>query len=194
MAAIFQGVLKMIHRTMAIAAACFSLLTASAFAADLTLPVEEVPIVDEAGFDWARPYVGVSVSGEFATDDSDDYFGGGVFAGVNFLAAETFLLGIEGSADAVSNGDLTYAELFVLGRAGALVTPDVLIYGIAGVGYEFQLPDGNDAATAYQLGAGIEVAVTEDVTIRGQLTGLGYFGDDSLFDYTRATVGIAFHF
>ncbi|MDB5540395.1 MAG: hypothetical protein JWQ89_2122 [Devosia sp.] len=184
----------MIHRTLALAAVSLSLLTASAYAADLTLPAEEVAVVDEAGFDWARPYVGASVSGEFSTDDSGDYFGGGVFAGVNFLASEGFLLGIEGSADIVTDGDVSYAELFVFGRAGVILTPNVLVYGIAGAGYEFDIdyPDAND--TAYQLGAGIEVAVAEDITVRGQLTGYGYFEGDDLFDYARATVGVAFHF
>lgn len=183
---------QMIRRSLAIAAA-LTLLSGSAFAADLVLPEDEAPIV-ASGFDWEGPYVGASLSGEFSLDDSEDYFGGGVFAGINFLAAESFLIGIEGTADIVSDGDYTYAELFVLGRAGVLVTPDVLLYGIGGVGYEWDIDDTSSNSTAYQLGAGIEVAVTDSVSVRGQLTGYGYFDGSELFDYARATVGVAFHF
>lgn len=120
--------------------------------------------------------------------------GGGVFAGVNFLASENVVLGIEGTAELVTNGDSTYAELFVLGRAGVLVTPDVLLYGIGGVGYEFEIDDADNNALAYQLGAGVEFAVSDAVSLRAQLTGYGAFDDDELFDYARASVGVAFHF
>lgn len=186
------GVHKMILRSL-VAAAGLSLLAGAAFAADLTIPADEVPVIDN-GFDWEGPYVGASVSGEFSLDDSDDYFGGGVFAGINLLVSESFLLGVEATADVVTDGDYSYAELFVLGRAGVLVTPDVLLYGIGGVGYEWELDDTDNNDTAYQLGAGIEVAVSDSVTVRGQLTGYGYFEGSDLFDYARATVGVAFHF
>jgi len=180
-------------RSLTVAAAALTLLTGSALAADLTIPEDEAPVVS-SGFDWEGPYVGVSAAGEFSLDDGDDYFGGGVYAGINFLASESFLLGIEGTADLVSSGDYTYAELFVLGRAGVLVTPDVLLYGVGGVGYEWDTSDPDSNATVYQLGAGVEVAVADAVTVRGQLTGYGAFDDDDLFEYARASVGIAFHF
>lgn len=190
--AVLLGVQKMILRSL-VTAAGLSLLAGTAFAADLTMPAGEVPVVDN-GFDWARPYVGASVSSEFSLDDGDDYFGGGVFAGINFLASESFLLGVQVTADAVSDGDASYGELFVLGRAGILLTPDMLLYGIGGVGFDWELDDPDNNSTAYQLGAGIEVAVSDSVTVRGQLTGYGYFDDSDLFDYARATVGVAFHF
>ncbi len=186
------GVFQLI-RLLALSVACLPFFAGSALAADLLIPADDVAAVSD-GFDWARPYIGAQVVGEFSLDDGSDYFGGGVFAGVNFLASDNVVLGIEGTADLVSNGDYTYAELFVLGRAGLLVTPDVLFYGIGGVGYEFDIDDPEDGSTAYQLGAGIEFAVADDVTLRGQLTGYGNFEDDELFDYARATVGVAFHF
>lgn len=175
------------------AAAAVTLLTGSAFAADLIVSEEPVPA---AGFDWQRAYFGASIAGEFDVTGSggDTYYGGGVFAGINFLASEGFLLGLEGTADLVTDGTDSYAEFFLLGRGGVLVTPDLLAYGIAGVGYEFDIDDTSINDTAYQLGAGLEYAVSDAVTVRGQLTGYGYFDDSDLFDYARASVGVAFHF
>lgn len=180
-------------RSLTVAAAALALFTGSALAADLTVSEYEAPVID-SGFDWEGPYAGVAASGEFSLDDSEDYFGGGVFAGINFLVSDGFLLGIEGTADLVSDGDFTYAELFILGRAGVLVTPDILFYGVGGAGYEWDIDDPDVNDTAYQLGAGIEVAVSDAITVRGQLTGYGYFDGDDLFDYARATIGVAFHF
>jgi len=183
----------MIRRLLALSFACAS-LSAPALAADLIVASDEVAVASD-GFDWARPYIGAELASEFPLfDDGDTYLGGGIFAGVNVLVTDNVLLGIQGTADLVSNGDETWAELFVLGRAGVLVTPDVLLYGVAGVGYEFDVEESDDNGEPYQLGAGIEFAVTEDVTLRGQLTGYGSFDSDDLFDYARATVGVAFHF
>lgn len=183
----------MIRRLLALSVACAS-LSAPVLAADLIVASDEVAVASD-GFDWARPYIGAELAGEFPLfDDGDTYLGGGIFAGVNVLVTDNVLLGIQGTADLVSDGDETWAELFVLGRAGVLVTPDVLLYGVAGFGYEFDIEETEDNGAAYQLGAGIEFAVTEDVTLRGQLTGYGSFDGDDLFDYARATVGVAFHF
>ena len=49
------------------------MLAGTAFAADLAMPAGEVPVVDN-GFDWARPYVGASVSGEFSLDDGESAY------------------------------------------------------------------------------------------------------------------------
>lgn len=183
----------MFVRSLAIAAG-LSLLAGSAFAADLTIPSDEAPVVDNT-FSWDGLYVGVAAAGEFELNDGDDsYFGGGVFVGANFLVAESFLIGIEGSFDALTDGDISFGEAFVWGRAGVLVTPEVLLYGVAGVGVEFELEDNADSTSAYQLGGGVEFAVADNISIRGQLTGYGYFDGDDLFDYAHASVGVAFHF
>lgn len=182
----------MILRTL-IAATGLSLLAGTALAADLTIPAEEAPVIDNT-FDWEGAYAGAEIGFEYF--DPDYIYGaGGVFVGYNFLASESILLGIEGSLGLIADDDEAYGEAFVFGRAGVLVTPEILLYGIAGVGYEWQLDDAsNYNDTGYQLGAGIEAAVADNVTVRGQLTGYGYFDDSDLFEAARATVGVAFHF
>jgi outer membrane immunogenic protein len=72
----------------------------------------------------------------------------------------------------------------------------VLVYALAGAGlYATTLP-GDDNGYAYQFGGGIEVAVTDAITVRGDLVGIGAFddGNDDAFDSARATVGLAYHF
>lgn len=182
----------MILRSLAIAAG-LSLLAGTAFAADLTIPTDEVPVVDNT-FDWEGFYVGAEGGIEYFDPDYS-YLAAGVFVGANFLVSENILLGIEGSLGVIADDVDVWGELFVLGRAGVLVTPDVLLYGVAGVGYEWLIEDPDYYnAMAYQLGGGVEVAVAESVTVRGQLTGYGYFDDGDFFEAARATVGVAFHF
>ncbi len=181
----------MILRTLIVATG-LSLLAGTALAADLTIPAENAPIIDNT-FDWEGAYAGAELGLEYF--DPDFIYGAaGVFVGYNFLASENVLLGVEGSLGFIDD-DAAYGEAFVFGRAGMLVTPDLLAYGIAGVGYEWLIEDPDDYSDiGYQLGAGIEAAVADNVTLRGQLTGYGYFDDSDLFDAARATVGIAFHF
>lgn len=174
-------------------AACFSLLAGTAFAADLTIPVEDVPVIDNT-FNWEGAYVGVQGGVEYF-DSEYIYAAADVFVGYNFLVSENILLGVEASFGAIADEYDTYGQIFVLGRAGVLVTPDVLLYGVAGAGYEWYWgdPDYYDD-TLYQIGAGVEFAVADNITLRGQITGVGYFDDSDLFESARATVGVAFHF
>lgn len=185
----------MILKTASSVLAVTVLLSSATYAADLHTPIEPEPAYYEAGFDWNRAYAGVSFTGEFEFEDDDTYFGGGGQVGINYLLGDNYLLGVEGQALVITDGDDdTYYQLFVLGRAGVLVTPDVLLYGIAGVGYEDEFDSSDDGDAAYQLGAGVELAVTDSISLRGQLTGYGYFGGDNAFDYAKATIGINFHY
>lgn len=175
------------------AAAGLSLLAGTALAADLTIPADVVPVVDN-GFDWEGAYVGVE-GGVNYFDSEYNYPAVGGFVGINFLVSESILLGLEASLGVITDDSDVWGELFAFGRAGVLVTPDVLLYGIGGVGYEWYIEDPDYyTEPAYQLGGGIELAVADSVTVRGQLTGYGYFNGDDLFEAARATVGVAFHF
>ena len=182
----------MIIRSFLTIAASVALMAGSAVAADLTLPSDAVPVVDN-GFDWEGAHLGASVSGEFALSDGPSYIGGGVFAGYDFLVSENILLGIGGTVDVRTDGESPYIEAFILGRAGVLVSPDVLLFAIGGVGYGWDF-GGEWEESAYQLGAGVEFAVADSVTLRGTVTGYGGFEGEDLFYYARTTVGLAFHF
>jgi outer membrane immunogenic protein len=173
----------------AILAAALLLSNAAANAADLHVPVTPEPIYEAAGFDWNGLYVGVHGGGEQYRLASFAAIGGVV--GFNFLPTDSLLLGVEATADYTWNNAGNGVDLFANARAGWLVTDPVLIYALAGVG---TFTSGGNSVNLYQLGGGVEFAVTDQVTVRGQLTGEGNFGGTRLFNAARATVGAAFHF
>jgi outer membrane immunogenic protein len=171
----------MLKRHMALAGAAISVLALGApvYAADLI--IEDDPFVESSSsFDWEGAYVGIF--GGYAVTFGEPIFGGEI--GYNFLPAENFLLGIEASGFIYPfDGD---HELFLRGKAG-FVADQVAIYGLAGVGeYNFTTP-------LYDVGAGVEFAVTENVTINGEVFGRQVWG---AFPPTVLFVesGIRFHF
>ncbi|MDB5614447.1 MAG: hypothetical protein JWQ22_2100 [Devosia sp.] len=150
--------------------------------------------MESAGFSWDGLYAGAQFGGLFYRAPERAYSSIGVHAGVNFVVADPILLGLEATADYLNNGGVGVGQYFANARVGALVTDQVLLYAIAGVGVE---TIGGFTNGIYQLGAGVELAVTEDISVRGQLTGLGFF--DPIFranalDGARATVGVSYHF
>lgn len=148
-----------------------------------------------AEFAWDGFYAGGAVGAHSYSSDYT-YGTGEVFLGLNYLISESILIGVEGSAGAMDNGKDGYGHLFILGRAGFLAIPHVLVYGVAGTGIEWYLPDADLYSEAvYQLGAGVEVAATDYFSVRGQVAGVGYYLDDGdFFDAIRPSVGVAFHF
>nr|WP_314257110.1 hypothetical protein [uncultured Devosia sp.] len=187
----------MLVRSLALGVAAVALLSSAANAADLIIPTSPEPIYEAAGFDWEGLYAGARIGGVFADDalgDTETNLSLGGAVGVNFLPADAFLLGVEATADYVWTDGDDYGDFFANVRAGAIVTDSVLVYALAGVGVA--ATDG-DSEGAYQLGGGVELAVTDSVTIRGEIVGQGFFDDaagDDFFDAAKATVGVFYHF
>ncbi|KKB09599.1 hypothetical protein VE26_06835 [Devosia chinhatensis] len=183
-------------------------MVGGAQAADLIIPTTPEPIYTPAGFDWEGLYVGARVGGQFiGTQDYGVVGAGTAFTagvvgaavGVNFIPVDPILLGVEVTADyGWNNASLVQptGEFFANLRAGAVVTDSALVYALAGVG----VATGNNAANTvglYQLGGGVEFAVTDAITVRGEVVGQGDFssvGTDSFFESTKATVGVFYHF
>jgi outer membrane immunogenic protein len=136
--------------------------------------------------------------------DDDIAFGVvGAHVGVNFTVADPILLGVELQGNYEWNGDndISLGEFLVLGRLGAVVTDQVLVYAAAGVGYQFSddvvFANGDDNIGIFALGGGVEFAVTDAVSLRGEILGIGDFednGNDDFFNGARATVGVSYHF
>jgi outer membrane immunogenic protein len=178
-------------RALLVGVSIATLGTAAASAADLIIPTTPQPIYEAAGFDWEGLYVGARAGGIFADNvDAGGVIGGVV--GVNFLPVDPFLLGVEVTGDYVWGDFYDHGQFFANLRAGAVVTDSVLIYAIGGVGVT--TVDGSNGL--YQLGGGVEVAVTDAITVRGEVVGLGGFddGNDDFFDAAKATVGVFYHF
>lgn len=177
-------------RKLALAAAALAMTGSAAMAADLYVP--ETPYLPEStGFSWDGLYAGAGIGGYFVADAETVAQISGVF-GVNAIVADPFLIGAELEANYNFENDDYYSwyEVWLKARAGMLVTPDVLIYGVAGVGlWAYDTEDDN--GTQAGLGLGIEAAVSDSISVRGEALYVGY-GDDSSGVWAKAS--ILFHF
>jgi outer membrane immunogenic protein len=196
----------MFVRSLAIGVSAAALMVGGAQAADLIIPTTPQPIYAPAGFDWEGMYVGVRAGGQFTTDaatgvygvsDSSTTYGViGAAVGVNFIPVDPVLLGVEVTGDYLWGGTIVEStgEFFANLRVGAVVTDSALVYALGGVGTQLQ---GGTSRGVYQLGGGVEFAVSDAVTVRGEIVGQGDFdnaGTDAFFETAKATVGVFYHF
>lgn len=194
----------MFVRSLTLGVAAAALMVGGAQAADLIIPTTPQPVYTPAGFDWEGLYIGARLGGQFTgttgyagTTNSTTYGVVGAAVGVNFIPVDPILLGVEVTADYNWNsaaGVTSTSEFFANLRVGAVVTDNAMVYALGGVGIS------NDGATSqgvYQLGGGVEFAVTDAVTVRGELVGQGDFSagaGDAFFESTKATIGVFYHF
>ncbi len=148
-----------------ILAAALSLSAGTVLAADM--PMDE-PIVgdgvvtDSSGFDWDRFYATV-----YAVYVFGDEFTAGTGEGIS--------LGFNGTNDAFLYGGTVSAGMFQGGtmdgqyivqgvvRAGVLVTDNLALYGLAGLGWETY-----DDAYYIPTGLGAELALTDNLALKLQ--------------------------
>ena len=176
-------------------AAVGTLLAASAAqAADLYVPETPAPIYEEAGVGFEGLYVGVTGGAAFTQDDGFGTFG--VVAGVNFAVSDPIVAGLEVELSGIHLGDEfvneTIGNAAVRGRLGVMMTDSAMVYALAGVGVLFSGDEDDDSVGYGEIGAGVEFAVTESVSLRGELAYVRGFEDDS--SAGRATAGVLFHF
>lgn len=159
-------------------------------AADLiTVPVSnspvEIPIADPA-HDWSGFYAGVYGVVQNSPAWGTQY-GLGINAGVN-AQFDFFLVGAEVALHGLTGGaiDTTYGQ--VLGKAGVVITDSVMLYAAAGYGIDLGAPAEDD----FLVGAGVELALADDVSVRAQyLHGFPITGGNPKDQFT---VGAHFHF
>lgn len=177
---------------LALAALLGAAPASAAMAADLiTVPTStqaELPIVENVGFDWTGFYAGVHGAAQNGSTSGLQY-GLGVQAGVNaqfdfyLLGAEVAVTGLAGNGTV---GETSYGQ--ILGRAGLVVSDNVLVYAAGGYGIDLGVPDEQDAL----LGGGVELAVMDNVSVRAQyLHGFPVQGGNAKDQFT---VGASYHF
>jgi len=156
-------------------------------------PVAQVPVFDEPGFDWAGFYAGASFGGENNIDTTDTNLTLGGQVGANFVY-DYFVLGAEVGIDAVFDDAETYATGEIIGRAGAIVTDNILVYGA--LGYDTDFDAVNGAGDHILAGGGVEMAVTDNISVDGRyLYGWEQSGAaDPASDVHKFTLGANFHF
>lgn len=178
-------------RLLALSAAAVALMGSSAFAADLIVETA-APAMDAASFDWEGLYVG-AIGGFYNEDGDSQGFVGGVIGG-NVIVSGSVFVGGEVQGNYYFENDAYYAqwEVLGLGKLGVAVSDGFAIYATAGVGF-YQDSDDN-SGSEYVLGAGIEAAVTDTVSVRADLLAFGYPDGTDTFDGARASVGVFYHF
>lgn len=187
-----------------------------------------------AGYTWGEidySYEdGTTGFGDFSDSQDIDGFEGGIFLGYRHRFPSGFVLGLEGGFDAISGVDGTYTtaigantasvefekshQFFVDLKPGFLIQDNLLAYGL--VGYQraeleaeaflngASLGSADDDFDAWRIGAGLEHAIDEKFTVRGQFHYADY--DSNSYDYVNAQserydgdetairIGIAYNF
>ncbi len=174
--------LNLMIKKFALTAAVVSFVafSAPAMAADLIIEEEDVPVYDVGSdTDWEGAYIGGFLG--YYPDDPSWYVGGQI--GYNFLASETFLVGIQASG--LISPDGGYIEGWLDGHAG-VAFDNVAIYGLAGLGIQ------DDGDTLYRLGGGAEFMVANGFSIFAE----GYVGNDigQAPTVPGVAAGFRFHF
>lgn len=173
---------------VALVAGGWSLGAAAADA--IALPVASgqsaLPVYEDDSFDWNGFYAGVYGVGQWSPAGGPQ-FGLGVNLGAN-AQLDFFLVGGEVALHGLTGGAIDTAYGQVLGRAGVVITDDVLLYAAAGYGVDLGLP----AEQGFLLGGGVEFAVSDNVSVRAQyLHGFPVTGGNPK---DQVTLGASYHF
>ena len=171
--------MKLAHTLMA--GAALAVLTASAApAADLLGPVD--PIYESPLFDFEGLYFGATGGGAFT---GTAYGTLGVVVGANFAVTDGIIAGVEFQGDTYWNGGgLAAYDALALGRVGGFIADNTMLYGDLGAGFL-------NGTTVYAFGGGAEMALTGQLSVRGDLQALGAFGATP--SVAKATVGLLWH-
>lgn len=179
-----------LFKKLALAAVLSSASVGGVMAADMiTVPTTtpaEMPIYEQPAFDWSGFYAGV-YGGAQLSPVGGDQFGLGISAGVN-AQFDFYLLGAEVAVHGLTGGvgETSYGQ--ILGRAGLVVTDDVVVYAAGGYGIDLGTPSEDDVL----LGGGVELAVTDSVSVEAQyLHGFPLSGAN---EKDQFTVGAKYHF
>ena len=162
--------------------AAFALMSGGAQAADLLMPADS--IYDSPLFNFEGFYVGGTLGvGAFPGPGTVGTVG--VVAGANFELTDAIFTGVEFQGDALWNGGgfVGFDALF-LAKLGGYLTEDMAIYGNVGTGWIANTP-------SYGIGAGIEMAVAEQLSVRGEVMATGSWG--GFINGGKATVGVLWH-
>lgn len=170
--------MNLAHKLLA-GAALAVLMASAAPAADLLTPID--PIYNSPLFDFEGLYIGGTGGGAYA----GGLFGTlGVVVGANFAVTDGIVAGIEFQGDTYWNGGFAAYDALALGRVGGFVSDNAMIYADLGAGVL-------NGAPVYAFGGGVELAMTDQLSVRGDLQGIGLFGATP--SVAKATVGLLFH-
>jgi outer membrane immunogenic protein len=144
-----------------------------------------LPLTDTE-FDWNGFYAGVYGVSQFSPAGGTQ-FGLGLDLGVN-ARIEFVLIGAEIAVHGLGGGAGASTYIQGLGRAGLAATDDIILYAAGGLGVDVGPVGGTDAL----VGGGVELGLTDNVTLRGQyLHGFAITGANPK---DQVSIGANFHF
>ncbi|HWA18152.1 MAG TPA: hypothetical protein VG757_04090 [Devosia sp.] len=144
-------------------ASALALSTGAAIAADAPSDdfMGDGVVTDDSGFDWDGFFI--TVYGAYAFGFIDPATGEGISLGVN-MTSDNILYGVTVTAGTFQGGQLD-GQFISQGvvRLGVLATDNVVLYGLAGLGWETY-------HDAYYIptGLGVEFGVTDNISLRLQ--------------------------
>jgi len=171
--------MKFAHTLLASAALAVSMVPAASAADILQQPID--PIYSSPLFNFEGLYVGGSAGGAVA---GSLYGTLGVVVGSNFAISDGIMAGVEFQGDTYWNGGYSGYDALALGRVGGFLSDNTMIYGDLGAGLV-------NASAVYAVGGGAEMALTGQLSARGDLQVLGNFGSGPSIG--RATAGLIWH-
>ncbi len=159
-----------------------ALMSTGAQAADLLMPANQ--IYDSPLFNFEGFYVGGTAGlGAFPGPGGSGMIG--VVVGANFAVTDALMTGVEFQGDALWNGGGLYGfDALFLGKLGGFLSDDMLVYGTAGGGWIANTP-------SYGIGAGIEMAIAPQVSVRGEGIITGAWGAG--ISGGKITAGVLWH-
>jgi opacity protein-like surface antigen len=162
-----------------LATAAVAALSSATFAADLIVDTPSAPVIDNS-FNWDGPYIGAFLQGQ----THPSAFGLGVDFGVNALM-DNILVGGEISGAIAWPNHVASGQGTV--KIGGLISDQAAIYGYTGIGSK------QYSSWYVPVGAGLEVAINDNTTIKGEAQ---YNFDLNHSSQNSATVkvGLNWHF
>ena len=139
------------------------------------------PSYNPAAFNFDGFYLGAQGGGVVGGFQAGSI---GVVAGSNFTVSDPVIAGIEFQADALLRGTGNTYDFYALGRLGVLVSSDLMAYAEAGPGW-------TAGVGGYAFGGGAEYALTDMLSVKGEVQGVGNWGAGP--SGAKLQAGLLFH-
>lgn len=171
-------------RSLLAGAAIASVMVTGVQAADLMVGGLNDPIYNSPLFNFEGVYIGGTLgAGAFPAPGTVGTVG--VVAGANFAIGDAFMLGAEAQVDVLWSGaGFVGYDALLLGKVGGFLTDDMMIYGTGGGGVI-------GGVTSYALGAGIEMAIADQLSARAEVMATGTWGGAP--NGGKAAIGLLWH-
>jgi hypothetical protein len=173
-----------LSRLLLAGVAAAGLMVTGAQAADLILD-EPDTVFDSPLFNFEGIYIGGTLGAAAFPTTAGIVGTVGVVAGANFAFGDAVLAGAEFQGDVLwDGGGFTGFDALLLGKLGFYLSDETVVYGTGGGGVV-------DGTTSYALGAGIEMALADQLSGRIEGMATGTWG--SAPDGGKVAVGLIWH-